>query len=177
MLKKLLGLLAILLVVFLVAAAMQPEDFRVTRSTTISAPSSALYAIVNDSHKWDAWSPWSKLDPAMKTSFEGPPTGVGAVYAWSGNSEVGEGKSTIVESIPNEKVALKLEFIRPFAGVNDVEFLLKPVGDQTTISWTMSGKKNFIAKALGLVMNCDKMVGGQFEQGLANLKTLAEGTK
>jgi hypothetical protein len=174
MFKKILIFLGVILAVFLVIVALQPADFRVSRSATIPAPAPAVFAQVNDLHKWQAWSPWEKLDPAMKRSFEGPPAGVGATYSWTGNKEVGEGRMTITESRPNELVLMKLEFFKPFAATNTSEFTFKTEGGQTAVTWSMAGRKNFISKAVCMFMNMDKMVGGQFEEGFANLKTVSE---
>ena len=169
----LLGLAAIV-VVFLIVAALQPADFRIARSATIAAPASAVFEQLNDFHKWNDWSPWAKLDPNAKNTFEGAPAGVGASFAWAGNHEVGEGRMTITESKPGELVRMKLEFIKPFAATNTAEFTLKPEGDQTAVTWSMTGRNGFMGKAMGLIINCDKMVGGQFEQGFANLKAIVE---
>ena len=172
MLKKiLLGLLAAI-VILLIVVALQPADFRIHRSAVIAAPPAAVFAQINDFHKWNDWSPWAKLDPNAKNNFDGPASGVGAKFAWSGNNEVGEGAMTITESRPNEIVVMKLEFIRPFAATNTTEFTLKPEGSGTAVTWTMSGKNNFMGKAAGLFMNCDKMVGTQFEKGFENLKAV-----
>jgi uncharacterized protein YndB with AHSA1/START domain len=153
---------------------MQPAEFHVARSTTISAPAAAVFAQVNDFHKWEAWNPWGKVDSAMKQSYEGAPAGPGAVYIWSGNKQVGEGRMTSTESRPNDLIRIKLEFFRPFAASNTAEFTFKPEGGQTIVTWSMSGKKNFMAKAIHLFINMDKMIGGQFEQGLAQMKSVAE---
>lgn len=177
MLKKFLKLLLVLIILLAIYIQTRPDDFRISRSTSISAAPAAVFAVVNDFHQWDAWSPWSKLDPAMKVSFEGPGSGVGAIYKWSGNNEVGEGQSTLVASQPNDRIGIQLDFVRPFAGRNDVEFTFKLQGDATLVTWTMSGKNNFISKAVGLFLNCEKMVGGQFDTGLAQLKALLEGHK
>jgi hypothetical protein len=174
MLRKILVGLAALVVVLVAVVALQPSEFRVARSATIAAPAPALFAQVNDFRKWDAWSPWAKLDPAMKKVYTGAPAGTGAVYAWSGNGEVGEGRTTITESRPNEVVRIRLEFVRPFAATNDVEFTFKPDGDRTAVTWSMTGRNGFMAKAAGLFMDMDRMVGGQFESGLAQLKAVAE---
>jgi hypothetical protein len=174
MLKKSLIALVLIVVVLVAIVAMQPSEFRVARSATIAAPPAAVFAQVNDFHKWEAWSPWAKLDPAMKKAYEGAPAGTGAIYKWNGNNEVGEGSTTITESRPNDLVRIKLEFVRPFAATNDVEFTFKPQGEQTVVTWSMNGRNNFVGKAVGLVMNMDKMVGGQFEQGLAQLKSVVE---
>ncbi|MBI3414337.1 MAG: SRPBCC family protein [Verrucomicrobia bacterium] len=175
MLKKILIIVAVVIVVFLIVVARQPEDFRVMRFTTIAAPQAAIFPHVNELRKWDAWSPWAKLDPTAKNTFDGPPAGQGAVMAWAGNSQVGEGRMTITESKPSELVRCRLEFFKPMAGVSDTDFAFRPEGNQTVVVWTMSGKNNFIAKAMCLFMNMDKMVGGQFEQGLASMKAIVEG--
>ena len=174
MLKKILIALAIIIVVFVLVVALQPADFQVTRAATIAAPPATVFAEVNDFHKWRAWSPWEKMDPDMERTYSGGPAGEGAVYAWSGNSDVGEGNMTITESRPNELIRLKLEFIKPMAGTSDTEFNFKPEGEGTQVTWTMSGKNGFVAKAFCLFMNMDKMVGGQFEEGLASMKQVAE---
>jgi hypothetical protein len=174
MFKKILVGLAIFLILFIGVVSMQPADFRVERSATIASPPDAVFAQVDTLRNWEAWSPWAKLDPNMKTTYGGPTSGKGASYSWAGNYNVGEGTTTITESRPNELVRMKLEMLKPFAGTNDVEFTFKPVGDQTGVTWSMSGQKNFMAKAMGLFMDCDKMCGDQFEQGLAQLKTAVE---
>jgi uncharacterized protein YndB with AHSA1/START domain len=174
MLKTILVALAVIIVVLVVIVALQPSDFRVTRSITISAPPPAVFAQVNDFHKWEAWNPWGKIDPAMKQTYEGAPAGVGAIYTWAGNNEVGEGRMTITESRPSELIRVKLEFFKPFAATNTAEFTFKPEGNQTLVTWSMFGEKNFMAKAVHLVMNMDKMIGGQFEKGLADMKSVVE---
>jgi Polyketide cyclase / dehydrase and lipid transport len=174
MIKKLpLGLVAVIAIIC-IAASFQSDDMNITRTATSTAAPAAVFKIVNDFRQWDAWSPWSKLDPAMKKTLEGPPEGVGAVYKWSGNNEVGEGSTTLVESKPNEKVGMKLVFVRPFAGTSDVQFIFAPEGGGTKITWAMQSKKPFIGKIVGLFMDCEKMCGDQFQEGLANLKKLAE---
>jgi Polyketide cyclase / dehydrase and lipid transport len=174
MLKIILIALAVIVVVFVVIVALQPSEFRVARSTTISAPPQAVFAQVNDFHKWEAWNPWGKIDPAMKQTYEGAPAGVGAIYAWTGNNEVGEGRMTITESRPSDLVRVKLEFFKPFAATNTAEFTFKPEGNQTAVTWSMFGQNNFMAKAIHLFMNMDKMIGGQFEKGLASMKSVVE---
>jgi carbon monoxide dehydrogenase subunit G len=174
MLKKILIALAVIVLVFVVIVALQPSDFRVTRSTTISAPAPAVFAQVNDFHKWDAWSPWAKLDPAMKKTYDGVPAGTGAIYSWSGNDQVGDGRMTLTESRPSDLIRIKLEFMKPFAATNTTEFNFKPEGNQTVVTWSMFGENNFMAKAFGLLMNMDKMVGGDFEKGLAQMKSVVE---
>ena len=174
MLKTILIALAVIIVVLVVIVALQPSDFRVARSTTISAPPPAVFAQVNDFHKWEAWNPWGKVDPAMKQTYEGAPAGPGAIYTWSGNNEVGEGRMTITDSRPSDLIRVKLEFFKPFAATNTAEFAFKPEGNQTLVTWSMFGEKNFMAKAVHLVMNMDKMIGGQFEKGLADMKSAVE---
>ena len=174
MLKKFLIAIAAIIVVFVVVVALQPSEFRIVRSATISAPAPAVFAQVNDFHNWEAWSPWAKLDPAAKATFEGPSAGTGAIFKWAGNKEVGEGSMTITESRPSDLIRIKLEFLRPFEATNSAEFTFKPEGNRTAVTWSMEGKNNFIAKAVCLFMNMDKMVGGQFEQGLAQMKSVVE---
>jgi hypothetical protein len=174
MIKKILLAFAVLIVGFLVVAALQPADYRVVRSSSITAPPETVFIQVNDFHNWEAWSPWAKLDPACKNTFEGPPTGTGAGFAWAGNSKVGEGRMTVSESRASDLIRIKLDFLKPMASSCLTEFTFRPEGNQTTVTWTMSGHKNFMSKAFCLFMNMDKMVGGDFERGLANLKSLVE---
>ena len=174
MIKKILIGLVVIVAILLVIIALQPSHYQVERSATISAPASVVFAQVNDFHKWNAWSPWAKLDPAMKQTFEGAPAGAGAVYTWTGNKEVGEGRMTITESHKTDLVKIKLEFLKPFAATSTTEFTFTPQGNQTAVKWKMSGENNFIAKAFHLVMSMDKMIGGDFEKGLAQMKSVAE---
>ncbi len=172
---KILKVLAIVIVVFVVVVATRPAEFRITRSATLPASPAAVFVQVNDFHNWQAWSPWARLDPSAKNSFAGPSAGEGAIFSWVGNNQVGEGRMTIIESRPAELIRIKLEFFKPFAATNTAEFTFNPSGKQTTVTWSMSGKNGFVGKAMSLIMNCDKMVGGQFEQGLANLKEVVIG--
>ena len=150
------------------------EGYALGRQGILSAPAAVVFAQVNDLHKWEAWNPWLKLDPACKMTYEGPAAGTGASYTWAGNNKIGEGCMTITESRPNELIRFNLEFLRPFRANHTVEFTFKPDTHQTAVSWSMSGKKNFIFKAMGLFMNTDKMIGSDFERGLATLKAVAE---
>jgi hypothetical protein len=175
MLIKILVVLAVIILVFLVIVALRPGEFRVARSTTVLAPPTAAFVQVNDIKKWEAWSPWLKLDPNAKSTYEGPPAGAGAAMAWAGNKKVGEGRMTITESRPPELVRFRLDFFKPMAGTSTAEFTFKPEGDQTVVTWAMFGKNNFMAKAFGLFVNCDRMIGGQFEKGLASMKSIVEG--
>jgi hypothetical protein len=180
MIKKiLLGAIVVLVLVVAiccVVVAMQPAHYHVERSATLNVPALAAFNLVNDFHKRDAWSPWAKLDPNMKTSYEGAPAGNGAVYSWTGNSDVGEGRMTITDSKPGEMIKIKLEFIKPFAATNATVFAFRPQGNQTAVTWTMDGDNNFMGKAFGLFMNMDKMVGKDFEKGLAQMKSIADKT-
>jgi hypothetical protein len=174
MLIKILIGLVVVIGVFAAIVAMRPSDFRVERSAVVFAPAPVVFAQVNDLHNWDAWSPWAKLDPAAKQTFDGPRAGTGAAFAWAGNNQVGEGRMTITESRPNELIRFRLDFVKPFAGTNTAEFSFKPQGDKTAVTWSMSGRQNFMAKAICMFMSMDKMVGGQFDQGLAQMKSVAE---
>jgi carbon monoxide dehydrogenase subunit G len=174
MLIKILIVLAVIVVILLIIAARQPSDFRVERSIVVAVPPAAAFAQVNDFHKWGAWNPWAKMDPAMKETYDGAPSGVGAGYSWSGNKDVGSGRMTLTESRPVELIRIKLDFLKPFAATNTAEFTFKPNGNQTIVTWSMFGKSNFICKLMGLFMSMDKMIGTQFEKGLADLKKAAE---
>jgi uncharacterized protein YndB with AHSA1/START domain len=166
--------LAFIALIFFVIIAGQPDEFVVSRAGKISAPPEKIFRHVNDFHKWEAWSPWAKLDPACRYAYAGSAAGAGARFSWSGNNKVGEGHMTILESRPDELIRIQLEFLKPFKATSTSEFTLEPEGNQTAMTWSMYGKNNFMAKAMGLVMNCDKMVGGDFERGLANLKSIVE---
>lgn len=173
MIPALLGL-AVVIAAFGAVVATRPGSFVVTRSATIFAPPDRVFPHVNSLRSWTAWSPWEKLDPALKREFEGPESGPGAIYRWQGNKNVGVGSMTISDSQPSELVRIKLEFLKPFAATNDVQFKFEPDGNKTRVTWSMTGNNNFMAKAMHMFMNIDKMVGGQFEKGLANLKSVAE---
>jgi hypothetical protein len=175
--KVLIGVAAaVVLVVGVLAAivALQPSEFRIERSATIAAPAPVVFAQVNDFHNWQAWSPWAKLDPAVKNSFAGSSAGRGAAFAWAGNSQVGEGRMTITESRPSELVRIKLEFLKPFEATNTAEFTFKPQGERTAVTWSMYGHNNFVGRAVALFVNMDKALGGEFEKGLASMKSVAE---
>jgi hypothetical protein len=165
---------AVVIIGFLGIVVVRPSDFRVTRSITINAKPAEPFAQVNNFHSWPTWSAWEKIDPTMNRNYEGPTSGVGTIYTWSGNKEVGAGKMTITETVPNERIKIKLEFFKPMPGICPTEFSFKPEGDQTKVTWAMSGKHNFIAKAVCLFMNMDKMIGDKFEEGLASMKKVVE---
>jgi hypothetical protein len=177
-LLRALGIMAGLLILavggILAAASMQPDEFRVTRSITVSAAPAVVFPHYNDLHRWDAWSPWAKKDPQAKVTFAGPETGVGSSFAWDGNAEVGAGKMTIIESRADQLVKLTLEFFKPMTGESTVELTLTPKENGTEIVWTMYGPNQFMGKVMSLFMDCDAMVGGDFEVGLSNLKMLVD---
>ena len=159
---------------FLIYAATRPDTFRVERTATIKAPPERIFPLINDFQRWGAWSPFEKKDPAMKRTLSGAPSGSGAVYEWDGNKEIGQGRMEIVESVPPSRVTLKLDFTRPFKAHNIVDFTLEPRGDSTQVTWAIHGPSPFISKVMGIVFNMDKMIGKDFEAGLAALKTVSE---
>jgi len=174
MLKKIgLGLLALVAVLVAVIAS-RPSTFEVKRSLLINAAPEVVFAQVNDFKSWAVWSPWDHMDPSMKKTYSGAETGVGAHYGWVGNDKVGEGSMTITDSKPSEHIGLDLEFLKPFAAKNRTDFDFAKTGDGTTVTWSMSGKNNFMSKAFSLVMDMDKMVGADFEKGLGAMKTASE---
>ncbi|HEY1172438.1 MAG TPA: SRPBCC family protein [Verrucomicrobiae bacterium] len=174
--KLMIAMIAIvaLIGILLIAASRQPDEYSVSRSATMAAPASAIFTHVNTIKKWEAWNPWGKLDPNMKLTYDGPSAGVGASYSWEGNNQVGSGKMTVTESKPDEAVRFRLDMYKPMAGTSDAAFTFKPEGDKTTVTWSMSGKCNLMSKVMGLFMSMDKMIGDQFEKGLADLKTIVE---
>lgn len=176
MFKKVAIVLGLLVVGLVAVIAMRPDSFHVERSTTVTAPPAAAFGLVNDFHQWEKWSPWEHLDPAMKKTYEGPPAGTGAVYFWTGNDKVGEGRMTITDSQPSSRVDIKLEFIKPFATTNATTFTFTSQGAETKIVWAMDGHCNFVSKAMGLFMDMDSMIGKDFEHGLAQMKTVSEAT-
>jgi uncharacterized protein YndB with AHSA1/START domain len=158
----------------LIFATTKPDTFSVQRSATIKAPPEKIFAVLNDFHRWTEWSPWEKLDPAMKRTLGGAPSGKGATYAWEGNSKAGQGRMEIVESTPPGTVGIQLDFIKPFEGHNRTVFTLTPQGDATQVNWSMSGPTPFVSKLMQVFVSMDAMIGKDFEEGLANLKALTE---
>lgn len=165
--------LAFIALLFIVVIAGQPDEFKVSRTATLNSSPEKIFPHVNDLHKWEAWSPWAKLDPNAKNSFSGPAAGTGAALAWEGNCKVGVGKMTVIDSQPSSIIRFRLDFEKPMKATNTAEFTFLPDGGGTMVTWSMSGKSNLGSKVFGLLMNCDKMVGDQFELGLANLGTIA----
>ncbi len=174
MLKKIaFGVLAIIVVILLMAA-MKPNSFTISRSIAIQAPPEKIAALITDFHQWQAWSPWEKLDPAMQRTFSGADKGVGAVYTWQGNKDVGRGRMEIVEAATPARTVVKLDFVEPFASSNVTTFSLVPAGSGTSVTWTMSGPMLFISKLMTVFVSMDAMIGKDFDKGLAQLKTAAE---
>lgn len=174
MLKKVLIAAVVVIAAFLVVVARQPSVFKISRTASIAASPAKVFAQVNDFHRWADWSPWEKMDPDMKKTFEGPSAGPGAISSWSGNRKVGEGKMTLTQSKAPELIQIQTDFLRPMKATHQAEFTFKPEGRGTQVTWSMSGTRNFVSKAFCLFMDMDKMVGGDFEKGLAALKSVAE---
>jgi hypothetical protein len=172
-LKRIALVLLVVVVAILILAATRPDTFRVERTTTIAAPPEKVAALIDDFHRWPSWSPWEKLDPSMKRTFSGPYKGVGATYAWSGDGKAGAGEMKIVSETP-AAIGLHLDFIKPFASSSKVDFALQPEGQGTKVTWVMSGPMPYISKVMCLFVSMDKMIGKDFESGLANLKAAAE---
>ncbi len=172
MLIKIVVVLVVLFAAFAGFVASRPSEFRIARSRTLAAPPDVLYTYMDDFRRWPEWSPWEKLDPSMKRELSGAPAGLGAVYHWSGDSSAGEGRMTITDAQTNRRLTMRLEFMRPFAATNAAQFDFVPSGEGTTVTWAMTGKYNFVTKAIGLFMDMDKMVGTEFEKGLATLDSL-----
>ena len=174
MLKKVAIAVVVLILILLGVAAMQPDSYKVTRSATIKAPPEKIIPLISDFHNWASWSPWENLDPTMKRTFSGAAKDKGAVYAWEGNDKVGAGRMEILDVAQPTKVDIKLDFLRPFESHCQTVFTLEPKGDNTTVTWTMSGPSAFITKLMGLFASMDSMIGKDFEAGLASMKSAAE---
>jgi uncharacterized protein YndB with AHSA1/START domain len=173
-LKKIALTILVLICAVLAYAATKPDTLTVQRTATIKAPPEKIYPLITDFHSWSAWSPYDKMDPAMKRSYGGAASGRGAVYAWEGNSKVGKGRMEIAEATPPSRVAIDLHFLKPMKSDNQAEFTLVPRGESTTVTWTMRGPNVYIGKVMGVFVNMDHMIGRDFETGLANLKAIAE---
>jgi len=174
MLRMILVGVAAAVALLLIVIARRPSAFRIERSIKVAAPPARAFVWVNDFHQWRTWSPYEKKDPQMQRTFGGTPSGTGATYGWSGNNDVGEGRMTIVKSEPPSLVSIKLEFMKPFAATNAATFTFIPVAGGTNVTWAMDGRSNFVVKAMSLFVDMDKMIGTDFEHGLAALKTVAE---
>jgi hypothetical protein len=170
----LVALLVAVVGVLLGLAATKPNTFRVRRATRIKAPPEQIFAVVNDLRSFVAWSPYEKKDPAMKRTFSAVAQGKGSVYAFDGNNQIGAGRLEITDSAQPSKVTMTLDFFRPFKAHNIVEFILEPQGDVTSVTWDMHGPVPFMAKIMHVIFNMDRMIGKDFETGLANLKAITE---
>jgi hypothetical protein len=166
--------LAIAIAVVLILAATKPNTLRVQRAISVKAPADRIFPLINDFHQWRTWSPYENKDPAMKRSYDGADSGKGAVYAWEGNNNVGSGRMEILEASVPSMIKIKLDFFKPFEGHNTAEFTMLPQGDVTNLTWTMVGPAVFMSKLMRVFINLDRMIGRDFEVGLANLKKLAE---
>ena len=174
MIKTIAIVLALLIAAILIYAATKPDSFHIERGTAIKAPPEKIFALINDFKQWEAWSPWEKIDPALKRSYGGAASGVGAIYEWSGNKDIGQGRMEIVEASPSSKILLNLDFVTPFEAHNVVEFLLSADGDSTTVTQAMYGPSPYISKLMTIFFSMEKMVGDKYKEGLNNLKKLAE---
>jgi hypothetical protein len=174
MILTIVAVIALLIAGFAIFAASRSSEFKVTRAAAIPAPAAVVFEHVNDLHLWQEWSPWAKIDPRVKNTFGDKTAGTGATFQWDGN-KVGAGAMTIVESRPYDLIRIRLDFLKPFKATNMAEFTFAPVGEKTLVTWSMVGKKNFVMKAVGLFIDCDKMCGDQFEKGLATLQAVVEG--
>jgi hypothetical protein len=164
-----------LVAIVLALAARRPNEFNVARTARIRATPERIYPHIADFHRWGAWSPWERMDPAMRKSYSGAPSGTGSVYEWQGNSKVGMGRMEITQTTPPTGATVKLDFLKPFEAHNTATFTLTPAGDGTDVTWKMFGPSPFVTKVMGVFMNMDNLVGKDFERGLASLKSVAEG--
>lgn len=174
MLKIVSIVIAVVVAAVLLFAATRPDTFQVQRMASIKAPPEKIFPLINDFNRWGAWSPWEKKDPGMKRTFGAVTVGKGAVYAWDGNKDVGQGSMEITESAPSSRLAIRLSFMKPFEARNNVEFSLEPKGESTQVTWTMHGPVPYISKIIHMFVDIDHMVGADFEAGLASLKAIAE---
>ncbi len=166
--------LAVIVGAIFIFAATKPDTFRIERTAIIKAPPEKIYPLIEDYHKWASWSPWENKDPAMKRTFSGPESGKGAMYAWDGNKDIGQGEMVITDATSPSRVVIAMHFIKPFDSRSTAEFTLKPKGDGTDVTWAMHGPSPLMSKVMGIFFNMDTMIGKEFEIGLANLKGIAE---
>jgi len=166
--------LALVIAAVLILAATKPDRFRIERTATLKAPADKIFPLIADFHQWLNWSPWEGRDPQLKRTYSDAERGKGAVYAWDGNKNVGSGRMEILEAIASSKVVIKLDFLKPFEAHNTAEFTMLPQGGATNVIWVMHGPAPFMSKVMQVFMNMDRMIGKDFEIGLANLKTITE---
>jgi uncharacterized protein YndB with AHSA1/START domain len=174
MLRKLLLGVVVLIAAVLLLATRQPDTFSVERRIVVNAPPERVFAQINDFHAWEAWSPWAKLDPAMQATYSAAAQGVGAVYEWRGNSDVGEGRMAIKSATAPSEVMIALDFLTPFESHNVTTFMLTPTGSGTEVIWTMKGNAEYVTKLMTMFVSMDKMVGPDFSRGLEQLKAVVE---
>jgi uncharacterized protein YndB with AHSA1/START domain len=167
-------ILAVAIAIVLILAATKPDTFSVQRATAVKAPPQQIFSAISDFHQWGSWSPWENKDPAMQRTYSGAASGKGAVYGWEGNKNVGSGRMEILEASTPSKIVIKLDFLKPFEAHNTAEFTMLPQGDVTHVTWVMHGPAVFMSRVMQVFMNLDKMIGKDFETGLANLKSLTE---
>lgn len=167
-------IVTILIAAVLIFATTKPDSFQIQRSLHIKAPPANIFALINDFHRWKAWSPWANEDPAMKSTHSGAARGMGAVYAWAGNRNVGEGRMEIIDMSPPSRIKIRLDLVKPIATKNIVEFALTSAANFTEVTWTMHGPMPFISKLVSVFVTMDTLVGNGFETGLESLKALAE---
>jgi uncharacterized protein YndB with AHSA1/START domain len=174
MLQKTAIVVLVLIAALLAFAATKPDSFRVQRTASIKAPPEKIFPLISDLKSWAAWSPWEKIDPAMKRTHSGAPSGKGAVYAWEGNREIGAGRMEILDAAAPARVTIRLEFVKPFEAQNFAEFTLQPQGEATNVTWAMYGPSTYVSKLMSVFFDMDAMIGEKFAAGLANLKAAAE---
>ena len=167
-------LLAVLVAGILAYASTRPDMFEMSRSISIKAPPAKIFPHIDNLHSFNRWNPFLRKDMAAKLTYSGPDSGKGAAHAWEGNSHVGKGRVEITESSVPSKIVMRLDTVRPMEGHNRVEFTLEPSGETTTVAWSMQGKQPLIGKVVTMFIDCEKMVGRDFEQGLTDLKVIAE---
>jgi hypothetical protein len=177
MIKKLAIAFVMSILAVLIYAATKPDVFTVERSAAIHASPEKIFAQINDFHAWASWSPYERLDPAMKKTFSGAPAGLGSIYEWNGDGGVGSGRMEVVRSVPSSQVTIRLDMLKPFEGHNTAEFTMQPQGETTTVKWSMTGPTIYMGKLMSIFVNIDKMVGNQFEEGLAKLKSVSENAR
>lgn len=174
MFKTIAIIVVVAVAVILIYAATRPDSFRIERSISIKTPPEKIFPLINGFRQWEAWSPWEKVDPAVKRSYSGADSGKGAVYAWQGNKDIGQGRMEIIESTPSSNVVIKIDFLKPFEAHNTIEFRLERQGDAVKVTQAMYGPSPFLSKLMGLFCSMDKMVGKKFEEGLTSLKSIVE---
>ena len=174
MIKRIIAALIVLVGAVLAYAATRPDHFRIERSIAVQSTPDKIYPLISNFHRWEAWSPWEKIDPQIRKTYSGAPEGKGAIYEWRGNQDIGQGRMEIIEAEPSNRLRIQLDFITPFEAHNTVEFVLVPQGESTLVTQSIQGPSPFISKLMGLVFSMDKMVGDKYEEGLASIKALGE---